>query len=73
MYTINQPLPGGTRLWLPCIDDISERCTWEMEFIVPKQLLHGKTKKIESSIGSEDYESMMVICSGELVEQVSAP
>ncbi|RUS23026.1 hypothetical protein BC937DRAFT_93382, partial [Endogone sp. FLAS-F59071] len=73
MYTINQPLPGGARLWLPCIDDISERCTWEMEFIVPKQLLHGKTRKPESSIGSEDYDSMMVICSGELVEQTSHP
>ncbi|RUP51965.1 LOW QUALITY PROTEIN: hypothetical protein BC936DRAFT_144128 [Jimgerdemannia flammicorona] len=73
MYTVNQPLPGGARLWLPCIDDISVRCTWEMEFIVPQGLSDVDEKMHDGSISIEEDEATVVICSGELVEQTSHP
>ncbi|MCO5565704.1 hypothetical protein L7F22_019378 [Adiantum nelumboides] len=50
--------PDATRSWLPCVDSLWERCTWELEFIVPKTL---------------DGEMMTVIASGDLIEKVIHP
>ncbi|OZJ04517.1 hypothetical protein BZG36_02242 [Bifiguratus adelaidae] len=74
MYTVNEPVPGATRLWLPCVDKISERCTWEMEFIVPKAYHHDPDSDLDDEITSDGgIIDMNVICSGELIEQTSHP
>ena len=50
---------NAARIWTPCVDSLWERCTWELEFIVPTHLE-----------GGEDIP-VMVVSSGELIEQVS--
>ncbi|KAI9315007.1 hypothetical protein BX666DRAFT_1965766 [Dichotomocladium elegans] len=72
VYTVNQPLPGATRTWLPCIDKISERCTWDMEFIVPRRMGNNFTQE-SSEEHYDDSEETVVVCSGEVVEQVLHP
>ncbi|ORY34750.1 hypothetical protein BCR39DRAFT_514465 [Naematelia encephala] len=52
---------AGARIWTPCVDSLWERCTWELEFIVPRYLE-----------GGEDVP-VVVVSSGELVEQTSHP
>lgn len=66
---MNQPLPGATRSWLPCIDRISDRCTWDMEFIVPQRM---GTLLSEQNVDNpfDDDEETIVVCSGDVVEQV---
>ncbi|KAF7727505.1 hypothetical protein EC973_007483 [Apophysomyces ossiformis] len=72
IYTVNQPLPGATRLWLPCIDRISERCTWDMEFIVPRKM--GATMVEYDAEGPlDDEDATVVVCSGEVMEQILHP
>ncbi|KAG2226887.1 hypothetical protein INT45_010166, partial [Circinella minor] len=72
LYTINQPLPGATRSWLPCIDRIHDRCTWDMDFIVPNKLGSLPNSKNGEDMTDDEYPSM-VVCSGEMVEQVVHP
>ncbi|ORZ15810.1 hypothetical protein BCR42DRAFT_415941 [Absidia repens] len=71
LYTVNQPLPGATRAWLPCIDRIAERCTWDMEFVVPRRM-GGNAMDIDSDSTYEE-DATVVVCSGEVVEQVIHP
>ncbi|KAI9278501.1 hypothetical protein BDA99DRAFT_8605 [Phascolomyces articulosus] len=72
LYTINQPLPGATRSWLPCIDRIHDRCTWDMDFIVPNKLGSLPNAKNGEDLTDDEYPSM-VVCSGDMVEQVVHP
>jgi transcription initiation factor TFIID subunit 2 len=51
---------GGARIWTPCIDDLWERCTWELEFIVPSTV-----------VLENERLPVTVVSSGELMEQVS--
>lgn len=51
----------AARMWTPCVDHLWERCTWELEVVVPKHLA-----------GNQDYP-ITVVCSGELVEQIEHP
>lgn len=37
-YTVNHPIPCSTSMWLPCLDGIWERTTWEISVSVPKTL-----------------------------------
>ncbi|KAF9409000.1 hypothetical protein BGZ94_002120, partial [Podila epigama] len=75
VYTINQPLPGSTRLWLPCLDRLAERCTWDIDFIVPAFAPdEDLAEDDEEGWSPEDYdddEKVQVICSGELVQQTT--
>ncbi|KAI0692979.1 hypothetical protein BC835DRAFT_1276761 [Cytidiella melzeri] len=67
--------PDSARCWVPCIDNIWEKATWEFEFVVPRYL--------EQQDGSDDDDEdedaphgdypTVVICSGELLEQISHP
>ena len=64
--------PDSARCWVPCVDNLWEKCTWEFEFVVPKTL--------EDTSGSMDVEGddqngtpTIVVCSGELVEKVIHP
>lgn len=37
-YTINHPVPCSTSFWLPCLDGIWERCTWEFHISIPRTI-----------------------------------
>ncbi|KAI8597334.1 hypothetical protein EDD21DRAFT_327148, partial [Dissophora ornata] len=72
VYTINQPLPGATRLWLPCLDRLAERCTWDIDFIVPAFAPEEDLAEDEEGWSPDDYgedEKVQVICSGDLIQQ----
>lgn len=56
----------AARSWVPCIDSLWERCTWELEIIVPRYL-----EEAPPPDEPEDRSPVMVVASGELVEQVS--
>ncbi|KAF8899169.1 hypothetical protein BD779DRAFT_64933 [Infundibulicybe gibba] len=62
--------PDSARCWVPCIDNQWEKCTWEFEFVVPRYL-----EELESLNDDEQSEAnpTLVVCSGELVEQVAHP
>lgn len=77
-YTIPSS-PDAARCWVPCVDNLWEKCTWEFEFVVPRYLEEPDlTRRDEDGEFSERQESIptVVVCSGDLVEQVrlrSAP
>lgn len=73
VYTVNQPLPGATRSWLPCIDRISERCTWDMEFIVPRKDDGAPVPEYDGEGSFDEVNGIMVVCSGDIIEQVIHP
>lgn len=50
----------------PCLDSLKDRGTWELEFIVPRML-----ERFDGA-GFESHETV-VVCSGEVVEQVLHP
>lgn len=53
---------------MPCLDNLWEKCTWEFEFVVSRYLeertVHGDEDELN------DASPTIVVCSGELVEQV---
>ena len=51
----------AARIWTPCVDSLWERCTWELEFTLPRTL----PDRI-------DLPPFTVVNSGELMEQVSS-
>ncbi|CAG8525045.1 4258_t:CDS:10, partial [Acaulospora morrowiae] len=53
MFTINSPTPGAARCWVPCLDRIRDRCTWDF-FITVSDV--------------EGFDKIMVACSGNLVK-----
>lgn len=57
MYT-SPTCPDSTRYWLPCVDTLWERFTWELQFVVPQDI---------------EGEPVTVVASGDLVEQVAHP
>lgn len=71
--------PDAARCWLPCLDNPWDKCTWEFEFVVAKRLEEGDQERArKQAMGivdedvppNEDEHPTMVICSGDLVEQV---
>ncbi|KAM0788313.1 hypothetical protein ACM66B_001456 [Microbotryomycetes sp. NB124-2] len=77
----------AARNWVPCSDHAKERCTWELEFIVPRILFSGSdsqkrrpTEDNDEEDEEEDDEDedevewpVRVVASGELIEQVVHP
>ncbi|PWY99756.1 hypothetical protein BCV70DRAFT_162250 [Testicularia cyperi] len=82
----------ASRCWVPCVDSLWERCTWEFELVVPRSLVatddhdehtgHDQASsdkpKVElatSQIPEDEDEDgrVVVICTGDLMEQVSHP
>ncbi|GMK55103.1 hypothetical protein CspeluHIS016_0201590 [Cutaneotrichosporon spelunceum] len=57
----------AARIWTPCVDSLWERCTWELEFIVPRYIEGGEPR------GDNDSFPTMVIASGELEAQSTHP
>ncbi|KAJ7786858.1 hypothetical protein B0H14DRAFT_3506246 [Mycena olivaceomarginata] len=61
--------PDAARCWVPYIDNLWEKCTWEFEFVVPRYLKEISVEDDELTDSSPTW----VVCSGELVEQVMHP
>jgi hypothetical protein len=63
---------------VPCIDSLWEKCTWEFEFVVPK-FLQQEVEDVDGLDIDEQGDAMetehpvVVICSGDLTEQVREP
>ncbi|PIL31521.1 hypothetical protein GSI_06223 [Ganoderma sinense ZZ0214-1] len=65
--------PDAARCWVPCVDNLWEKCTWDFEFVVPRSLEQQDTLSDDEDEDSDSEYPTVVICSGELVEQVSHP
>ncbi|KAF8665397.1 hypothetical protein AX16_000416 [Volvariella volvacea WC 439] len=63
--------PDSARCWVPCIDNLWERCTWDFEFVVPRYL--EERAPVQDDEEANDLTPTIVICSGELTEQVAHP
>ena len=71
MYTTPSS-PDAARCWIPCVDSIYAKCAWEFEFIVPSYL---EEQELPGLLDDEfdypdDRNRTVVVCSGDLVEQV---
>ncbi|KAI3622581.1 tata-binding protein associated factor taf2 [Moniliophthora roreri] len=62
--------PDAARCWVPCIDNLWEKCAWEFEFVVPRYL---EERELSEDDDATDLTPTIVVCSGELVEQVAHP
>lgn len=64
--------PDAARCWVPCIDNIWEKCTWDLEFVVPRYLEDhdGDPEASGEEDESKNEHPTVVVCSGEFVEQV---
>lgn len=72
MYTTPSS-PDAARCWIPCVDSIYAKCAWEFEFIVPSYL--EEREELPGLLDDEfdypdDRNRTVVVCSGDLVEQV---
>ncbi|KAF9486524.1 TATA-binding protein associated factor Taf2 [Pholiota conissans] len=61
----------SARCWVPCLDNLWEKCTWEFEFVVSRYLEERSVHKDDDELN--DASPTIVVCSGELVEQVAHP
>lgn len=54
------------------MDNLYEKCTWEFEFVVPKYLEESQPGRVDDGEQEElrDTSPTVVICSGDLIEQV---
>jgi len=59
--------PDAARCWVPCVDNLWERCTWEFEFVVPRSL-----DADGDSLTGPNY-NVIVVCSGEFQQQIVHP
>lgn len=55
---------------MPCIDRLSDQCTWDMEFVVPQRMGTVLSRQNDED-PFDDEEDTMVVCSGEIMEQVT--
>lgn len=78
----NPSSPDAARCWVPCLDNPWDKSTWEFEFVVAKRLeekdqerarRRGMDTLDEDLQTLEDEYPTVVICSGDLVEQVAHP
>ena len=64
--------PDAARCWVPCVDSIWDKCTWEFEFVVPRYLEERDMARSEEEEADDAHDAIptIVVCSGDLVEQV---
>ncbi|KAH7886186.1 hypothetical protein F5I97DRAFT_2026435 [Phlebopus sp. FC_14] len=68
--------PDAARCWVPCVDNVWEKCTWEFEFVVPRYLEESEPPGFGDDVDFVELQGStptVVICSGDLVEQVAHP
>lgn len=85
-YTINHPIPCSTSLWLPCLDGIWERSTWEISISVPKTLADIGRRTNDTTTTEQmnktdsgadevtepgDSLDISVVCSGDFVDEIA--
>ncbi|KAG8920123.1 hypothetical protein FRC01_000907 [Tulasnella sp. 417] len=66
MYT-TPSVPDAARCWVPCVDNLWERCTWDLQFVVPRFLDERPDEEEEGNF------PVVVVASGDFMEQVSHP
>ncbi|KIO26946.1 hypothetical protein M407DRAFT_233870 [Tulasnella calospora MUT 4182] len=66
MYT-TPSVPDAARCWVPCVDNLWERCTWDLQFVVPRFLDERPDEDEEGNF------PVVVVASGDFMEQVSHP
>ncbi|KAJ3192559.1 hypothetical protein HK101_006326 [Irineochytrium annulatum] len=76
LYTDNQGFCA--RFWMPCVDKPQERCTWDIEVVVPRfaeDILEARARASADDPGRFSQEGLetMVVSSGDLVEHVLLP
>ncbi|THH09339.1 hypothetical protein EW145_g2091 [Phellinidium pouzarii] len=64
--------PDAARCWVPCLDNLWEKCTWEFEFIVPNSL-EDNDDEMDTDAEETSGNPTVVVCSGELVEKILHP
>jgi transcription initiation factor TFIID subunit 2 len=65
---INSSSHDAARHWVPCLDNLWDRCPWELEISVPRYLKQ-ESDELETEI--DEGELVRVIASAELEEQVN--
>ncbi|KAF8527429.1 hypothetical protein BU17DRAFT_39590 [Hysterangium stoloniferum] len=70
--------PDAARCWVPCVDSLWEKCTWDFEFVVPRSLHQESDDLTGMGVDEDDVTNgaeypVVVICSGDLVEQIAHP
>jgi transcription initiation factor TFIID subunit 2 len=71
---INSSSYDTARHWVPCLDNLWDRCPWELEISVPRYLKQ-ESDEVDPELGvesgqTEEGELVRVIASAELEEQV---
>lgn len=67
MYT-SPTCSDYSRCWVPCVDNLWERNTWEFAFVVPKTIAAHN-----SSASNTNEDPISVVCTGDLVEKTAHP
>ncbi|KAK9365648.1 hypothetical protein V1509DRAFT_655322 [Lipomyces kononenkoae] len=74
-YTFSNPYGISTSCWLPCVDGLWERCSWEFEITVPKTVAdinRIQTNGIDDDKDEEDSErDIVVACIGDLQQETT--
>ncbi|KAI0028582.1 hypothetical protein K488DRAFT_80600 [Vararia minispora EC-137] len=65
--------PDTARCWVPCIDSLWQRQTWDFEFIVPRCLEERDEEQADDDGDVQGEHPTVVVCSGDLVEIVAHP
>ncbi|KAL0580698.1 hypothetical protein V5O48_001339 [Marasmius crinis-equi] len=72
-YSIRNPVDGFEFVSAtenqPYVNNLWEKCSWEFEFVVPRYLEERDSDEDDTS----DLSPTVVVCSGELVEQIAHP
>lgn len=71
---VSPTCPDFARCWVPCVDSLWERNTWELDFIVPSTLADESTgaEGQESSAAAASQE-VVVVCTGDLMGKARHP
>ncbi|KAK0545629.1 hypothetical protein OC861_005196 [Tilletia horrida] len=80
IYT--EPTCGDwARCWVPCVDSLWERCTWELSFTVPTNISSSGSPSSTAAIDPRNRAipsqstgpPVTVVCTGDLVEEAVHP
>ncbi|ODQ51035.1 transcription initiation factor TFIID subunit 2 [Saitoella complicata NRRL Y-17804] len=72
-FTTNTPIPGATSSWIPCMDGLWDRCTWEFEFTVPKTLRHLNARPSTTNATMDSIDTAMTDADRPDTAETAAP
>lgn len=58
LYTTNYSLPGSTSSWLPCLDGLWNKCTWDCSLSFPRTVVD--IERAHKFQGSEDASNVIL-------------